>query len=150
MLVLIILLSVVYSSSQEPTAFTVVRSASAHFSMEEYLDSISRPKFDTTNNMQVGYNLVSLGGFASFSTYDSLDSELSPIGVWKNIFSIVLGNKATPYANDASEARRYVLDLFHANQSKLLMHVDLTDSPISGFFPISATALGQQISRTLS
>lgn len=94
--------------------------------------------------MQVGYNLVSLAGFTETTTYSSLDNTLTPLSVWKRLYEIILGNKPSPFANSNTQLQSHVLDkVFHANGSKLLMHVDLLKFPISGSSPLSATNLGQ-------
>lgn len=61
---------------------------------------------------------------------------------WKRIYEVVMGGKPSPYGYNGQDIREYVLGLFHGNESKLMMNVDLSDAPVSGTNSVSASGLG--------
>jgi hypothetical protein len=45
---------------------------------------------------------MSLGGFTSTSTLLSLDSQLTPLTLWKKLYEIVMSGKANPIGSNTS------------------------------------------------
>jgi hypothetical protein len=96
--------------------------------------------------MQVGPNIVSLAGFTSTSSLTGLDSQLTPLTLWKKLYEIVMSGAANTIGSNSSQIQKHILnEVFHRNGTRLLMHLDLTDSPISGYSPVAASVLAQQL-----
>ena len=115
-----------------PIGFGLVRFVSPSATYEEFLNQIGQPTLSADQTSQLGYNLISLDGFKYNSKFNTLDSELTPVSIWKRMYQIVMGNKPNRISSDDSKIREHVVDkVFHAKGSKLLMNVDLTNSPIT-------------------
>jgi hypothetical protein len=55
-----------------------------------------------------------------------------------------MSNKANIIGADSGKIQKHIINnKFHANGSRLLMHVDLWGSPISGDNPVAANSLAQ-------
>lgn len=94
--------------------------------------------------MQTGYNMISLAGFISSSTFSGLDAQLTPLTLWKNLYEIVMSGKSNIIGSTTSQIQKHIIDkVFHANDSRLLMHVDLINNPVSGQNPVTASYLAQ-------
>lgn len=153
-LIVILFLITAPTLSQGPQAFTLIRSIPPSLPFDQYLSLLtqSTPNPNPNPNSQIpsGYNLVSLAGFTETSTYQGLDSELSPLMVWKKVYEIVLGGKPTVFGAGNREVQREILGVFRANGGKLLMHCELDNFPVSGPTPVSPTNLAQQLATTVT
>lgn len=149
MAVMILLSCLVFSSEQNPIAFTVVNTVQPSATFDEFLTAISRPAFDAVSNMQTGYNMVSLAGFNERSTYASMNNDdLSPLYLWRNVYETIMGNKANPIGSSSRTIQQHIVDkIFHKNGSRILMHVNLR-FPVSSSPAVSSAALGQEIVTT--
>lgn len=57
-----------------------------------------------------------------------------------------MGNKNTVYGSNGKDVRKYVVDrVFHANGSKLYMHVEFRKGAVSGLMPVNPVTLAQNI-----
>jgi hypothetical protein len=88
--------------SQLPIAFGLVRNIAASVNYEEFLSAIGKPQFNETYNLQTGFNMISLAGFTSTSTLTTLDSQLTPLTLWKKLYEIVMSGKANTIGSNSS------------------------------------------------
>lgn len=149
--IIMILIIIALTNCQFPMGFAVVRNVQPFLDFDQFLSAIGRPVYDPINKMQMGYNMLSLAGFSESSTYSGLDSNLCPLMQWKKVYETILGNKAHPLGTSSKQIQKHILDnIFHANGSSLLMHVQLVNCPISGSVPVSAGSLAQEIVTTVT
>lgn len=145
-----VLLCFILDSKQNPIAFTVINTVQPSVSFDDFLTAISRPTFDTASNMQIGYNLVSLAGFNEKSTFAGINNDMSPLYLWGNLYEYVLGSKGNSIGSNSKTIQQYIVDkVFHKNESRILMHVNLR-FPVSSSPAVSSTSLGQEIVTTLN
>jgi hypothetical protein len=100
LLFIVILEGNVYS--QLPIAFGVVRNVATSVNYEEFLSAIGKPQFNETYDLQTGFNMISLAGFTSTSTLTALDSQLTPLTLWKKLYEIVMSGKANTIGSNSS------------------------------------------------
>ena len=87
-------------------------------------------KTDNFNN-SLSYNIISLDGFKSSSDLNTLRQGPSPLGIWLNAFTSIVGSKPGRGGNTTSTIQSYILDLYHQSNAKLLLNAFADEAPIS-------------------
>ena len=52
--------------------------------------------------------MVSLDGYKTGMTFSSINTELSPLATWINVYSRILGNARTLYGQSSSDIQAYI------------------------------------------
>jgi hypothetical protein len=105
-----------------PISFTVVRNIKQPLNISLFFNSTGCCQSDPTNNIQTSYNLVSLDGFSSTSTPNSIQINASPLSIWANAFYAITGGKDSIAGNTTSSVQQYILQSYHAASSQLLFN----------------------------
>lgn len=110
-----LLLIIVSGSSliNYPISFTVVRNINLPLNLQLFFQRSGCCKSDPTTNMQASYNLVSLDGFSSSSTINTIKASSSPLSIWVNAYSAITAMKDTPAGNNTADVQKYILNKYH-------------------------------------
>lgn len=121
---------VLIKSISFPAAFTVVRNIQMPLNIDTFMNKTGCCRVDSYNN-SISYNIVSLDGFKSTSTLNTIRQGPSPLGIWLNAFTSIAGSKAGRGGNTTSTIQSYILDLYHQSDAKLLLNAFSDEAPVS-------------------
>lgn len=94
------------------------------------MQNIGYPSTDE-NGFNIGYNMVSLDGYKTGMTFSSINSELSPLATWVNVYSRIMGNAKNLYGKSSSEIQAYIIGEFRKRASRVLFNAYSFERPIS-------------------
>ncbi len=81
--------------------------------------------------MTASYNLVSLDGFSSTSTINSIQRAASPLSMWMNAYLSITAAKDSIAGNTTRSVQRYILRKYHFASSKLIFNALSNEAPVS-------------------
>jgi hypothetical protein len=112
-----------------PAAFTVVRNIATPLSVLSFLNYTGCCLNDTYNNF-ASYTHISLDGFKSTSTFASLQTSPTPLGLWLNAYSTIVGFNPLN-GNSTAAVQQLLLQNYHSYGVKLLLNAFADEAPIS-------------------
>lgn len=95
-----------------PVAFTVVRNLQMPLNIDTFMNRTGCCRTDSYNN-SISYNIVSLDGFKSNSDANTARQGPSPLAIWLNAFTSIVGSKAGRGGNTTTTVQSYILDQYH-------------------------------------
>lgn len=119
--VILLMLALEIEANLFPVSFTVVRNIPMPLNIDSFYTKTGCCKNDSNGN-SASYNVVSLDGFKSTSTISSLQQNTSPLGIWLNAFSLIVGLKPGRGGNTTSTIQSYILDNYRQYGAKLIFN----------------------------
>lgn len=113
-----------------PAAFTVVRNIPMPLNIDTFMNRTGCCRMDSNNN-SLSYNIVSLDGFKSTSDLNTLSQGTTPLGIWLNAFTSIVGSKAGRGGNTTNTLQSYILDSYRQANARLLFNAFGDEAPIS-------------------
>jgi hypothetical protein len=126
-----------------PASFTVVRNLVPPLGIDGFFNQTGCCLSDKYGN-PTGYTIVSLDGFKSSSTPQTIQNGISPLSIWSNAFSQIGALKTGRGGSTTSSLQQYILDTYHNNRMSLLMNAFADEAPISDL-NTNPNSVGQSI-----
>lgn len=123
-------LAIITQTITFPAAFTVVRNIPMPLNIDIFMNRTGCCRVDTNNN-SLSYNIIALDGFKSASDFNTLRQGPTPLGIWLNAFTSIVGSKAGRGGNTTNTLQSYILDSYHQANAKLLLNAFGDEAPIS-------------------